>query len=259
MDEILPVMIQAVRKASAEIMKIYRSGFTVQLKSDHSPVTDADLASNRIIRNELSCFKDIAWLSEEDADDLSRLSKKEVFVIDPLDGTQDFVERDGSFAINLALVRDHHPVLAVIGVPGSSSYAYAIQGQGSFYVDEKGTTTRLHVSDRTSHLIYVGSKTHENEAEKAVITRHSDLIGEVVRYGASTKAIYLAMGKVDASVRYTAMTKEWDVCAPDLIVREAGGIFCDTLEKDFLYNRADVYNRDGYAMFNRKENKVLLH
>ena len=76
--------------------------------------------------------------------------------------------------------------------------------------------------------------------------------------GASTKSISLAKGDVDASVRFTDKTKEWDVCAPELIVREAGGIFLDSKLKPFVYNRKDVYNHDGYCMFNKKENEILL-
>jgi 3'(2'), 5'-bisphosphate nucleotidase len=254
----LAAMIAAVKKASAEIDRIYRSGFSVHLKSDHSPVTDADLASNAIIRKELSVFSDISWLSEEDADDFSRLSKRRLFVIDPLDGTQDFVNRDGSFSINLALVEDHVPVVSVIGLPNQNTYAYAIAGSGAFYVDVAGITTRMAVSSRTDHLILVLSKTHDNPQETAVVTRYASKIASVVRYGASEKAIRLARGEVDVSIRYTDQTKEWDVAAPDLLVREAGGVFCDTKLQPFRYNRKDVYNHDGYCMFNRKENEFLL-
>lgn len=256
-QKILEKMISAGKEASETIMKIYRNGFNINIKEDKSPVTDADLASNKIIRTSLSELGDIAWLSEEDYDDLSRLDKKRVFVIDPLDGTEDFVRRDDSFAINLALVENHIPVIALIMVPAQNTYAYAIKGQGSFYVKD-GITIQMHVSDRTSSLILVESKTHLLKQERDVISRHESLIKDVISLGASTKAIALAKGDVDASVRYTPYTKEWDICAPDLIVKEAGGIFLDTNLKEFTYNREDVYNRDGYCMFNRIENEVLL-
>lgn len=250
-------MISAAVKASHRIMEIYQKGFHINLKEDKSPVTDADLASNQIIRNELSSFSDIAWLSEEDADNMDRLEKKAIFIIDPLDGTQDFVNHDNSFGINIALVVDHHPVCSVVAVPALDSYAYAIIGQGSFYHHD-GTEERLHVSDRTENLILVQSKTHHLPSEEAIIRRHASLIKEVRFMGASTKCISLAKGDVDASVRFTDMTKEWDVCAPELIVKEAGGIFLDSKLKPFVYNRKDVYNHDGYCMFNRKENEILL-
>lgn len=257
-DAYLEAMLAAGKKASQEVLRIYQSGFHVELKSDSSPVTDADLASDKIIRSQLSRFDEIAWLSEEDQDDLSRLSSSLVFIIDPLDGTADFVRRDDSFGINIALVENGHPIISVVMVPARRSYAYAIRGKGSYYVDENGKETRLHVSDRTKDLIILESLAHVMEEEKDVYKRHADLIKEVIPSGASTKAILLASGKADASVRYTTHTKEWDVCAPELIVTEAGGIFTDSRGIPFHYNRENVYNQYGYSMFNRKENMILL-
>lgn len=253
----LQAMISACQKASKEIMRIYSKGFHVDLKEDKSPVTDADLASNKILRAELSQFSSIGWLSEEDADNKERLTKKALFIVDPLDGTEDFVQRDGSFGINIALVVDRKPVVSVVGVPALDSYAYAIKGQGSYYVSQ-GKEERLHVSDKLKDLILVQSKTHSYKEELAVIERHKDIIKDVTYLGASLKAIALAQGKVDASVRFTPYTKEWDVCAPELIVTEAGGIFTDSKLNEFIYNREDVYNHDGYSMFNRVENEILL-
>jgi 3'(2'), 5'-bisphosphate nucleotidase len=257
-EEILKEMIKAGKEASAKVFEIYKKGFHVEIKSDASPVTDADLASDKIIRSHLGKFEDIAWLCEEDSDDLSRLDKSLVFIVDPLDGTADFVKKDDSFGINIALVKDHHPLLSVIMVPAKHSYAYAIKGKGSYYVDENGVETRLHVSDRTKDLILLESMSHVEESEKAVYVRHADLIKKVVKSGASTKSILLASGKADASVRYTPSTKEWDVCAPELVVTEAGGIFVDSEGVPFEYNRRNVYNEKGYSMFNRKENMILL-
>ena len=256
-EKILSAMVDAGRKASLAIMDIYRKGFDVTLKEDFSPVTDADLASDGIIRRTLPLGEDIAYLSEEEADDKSRLGKKALFIVDPLDGTQDFVEKDGSYSINIAYVQNRKPVLALIFLPTSGSYCYAIKGNGSYYVEE-GREERIFVSDRLDHLVYARSKTHENEREREVYLRHKDKIAKVLALGASLKGVSLARGIVDCSVRYTQMTKEWDTCAMDLIVREAGGIFVDTLRREFVYNREDVYNRDGYAMFNRKENFFLF-
>lgn len=253
-------MIAAGKEASQEVLRIYQKGFQVHIKEDNSPVTDADLASDKILRNRLSSFTDIGWLSEEDQDNLERLKKKAVFVIDPLDGTADFVSRDDSFGINIALIYDHKPVVSVIMVPALQEYAYAIKGKGAFFVDKDGKEERLHVSSRKDHLIYLISKSHVMEEEKRVYeTKHKEMIAKVVASGASTKAILLAMGKADASIRYTPHTKEWDVCAPDLLVQEAGGVFVDSkTRKPFFYNREDVYNHNGYSMFNLKENMILL-
>lgn len=255
---ILEERIKAAKEAGKEIKRIYASGFSVDYKEDQSPVTNADLASNRIISSRLSLFKDIAWLSEESRDDLSRLDSKEVFIVDPLDGTEDFVRKDDSFAVNIAYVKDKLPLLAVIGVPMKDAYAYAIKGKGSYYVDANGKERKLSVSDRIDNLVRLISKTHMLPSEKEIAERHKDRIKEVVSIGASLKGIALAGGKGDVSIRYTEHTKEWDVCARDLIVKEAGGIFLDGFGKEFTYNRKDVYNHGGYSMFNSKENRSLM-
>lgn len=256
-ENILKAMISACTKASKEIMEIYNRDFKINIKEDNSPVTEADLASNKIIKKELSVFDEIGWLSEEDIDNEARFSKDALFIIDPLDGTQDFVNKDGSFGINIALVYHQKPLISVIGVPASNTYAYAIKGKGAF-LHQNNKNVRLHVSNRTKDLIIVQSMTHVTRKDNSVVKKHADLIKEVRKLGASTKAIALANGEVDCSIRYTDKTKEWDVCAPELIVKEAGGIFVTTKGEEFTYNRKDVYNHDGYAMFNQKENMILL-
>lgn len=254
----LEAMILAAKKASKEVMAIYRRGFHVSIKEDDSPVTDADLASNRVIRGMLSPFSDVAWLSEEDADDRSRLAKNKLFVVDPLDGTSDFVNRDDSFGINIALVYERRPVVSVLAVPAKNLIVYASKGNGSYLLEEGKDPIRLHVSDRLDRLVWLTSKTHCSEEDKKIIEKNRNRIDKVVPLGASTKAVEIARGNADVSIRYTDSTKEWDVCASDLVVTEAGGIFVDVKGRTFVYNREDVYNRDGYCMFNRKENLNLL-
>lgn len=257
-EDVLQCMIQTAREASAEVLRIYKKGFSVNSKEDKSPVTDADLASNRIIRDMLSVFNDFGWLSEEDVDNEDRLLKRNVFVVDPLDGTQDFVNKNGSFGINIALVSDGIPVAAVVAVPVESSYAFALKGKGSFYVDSNGNTSQMHVSDRTDSLRVLISKSHLIKSEQDVLDKYRNRISEIIELGASLKAIALARGDAEVSIRFTSKTKEWDICAPELIVTEAGGIFEDTKKNKFRYNKSDVHNHNGYCMFNRKENEFLL-
>lgn len=254
---LLSKMVEAGKKASKAIKEIYDSHYEVQIKADDSPVTSADLASDGILRSLLPLSEDIALLSEEETDDFSRLSKKGIFIVDPLDGTQDFVNRDGSFSVNIAYVEKNEVLIGVIFRPLEGDYCQAIQGKGSFLVKD-GKEERIVVSQRKKNLVYLASKTHENEKEKEVYKRHEKDIDTVLRLGASNKGIALASGVGDASIRYTDMTKEWDTCAMDLLVREAGGLFLDTKGRRFSYNRKDVYNRDGYMMFNNQETMELL-
>ncbi len=258
MDEILEKMIDAATRASRAICSIYQHSFKIEYKSDNSPVTDADIASDAWIQETLACFSDCYYLSEERADNLARLRYRKVFIVDPLDGTQDFVNHDGSFSVNIAYCVDGIPQIGVIALPLSNEIVYAEKGKGAYLINAQGKTEKIHVSDRRDNLIMMMSMTHVMPKEQELIDRHKDRIAEVRYAGASSKAIAVARGDADCSVRYTDMTKEWDVCAPDIIVREAGGIFSDTDLSPFTYNKRDVYNHKGYLMLNRIENKFLL-
>lgn len=251
-------VIAAGLKACDAVMKVYRSDFDVYTKEDKSPVTEADFNSNRIIRSMLSEYKDIAWLSEEDKDDLTRLKKKKLWVIDPLDGTSDFVNHNNQFAINIALVVKNIPVLGAIFNPMERSYCYAIINQGCKFVDRSGKATRCKVSKKTSELTIVETISHMSDKEAEFFKKNKASIKEIKRISASLKAIEIARGFAEFCIRYSTDTKEWDVCASDIIVREAGGIFLDPNLKPFTYNRENVYNPYGYLMSNCEENLKLL-
>lgn len=257
-EQELQLMIEAARRAASEIVKIYKSGFDVMIKEDRSPVTTADLRSNKIIRETLSVFKDTAWLSEEDKDDMTRLSKRKLFIIDPLDGTQDFVNRDDSFSINIALIVDKRPVVSVIAIPMEGSITYAKKNEGAFYMDRDGKVERIHTSSKLDNLIVCETKTHSSDKEEYFFKKNRDKIDKIIYSGASTKAVKIARGEGDICVRFSSETKEWDVAASDLIISEASGIMVDPDKKPFIYNREDVYNKKGYCIFNREENLKLL-
>lgn len=257
-DYILSKMKEACLKASNEIMSLYNlKKYKVETKDDNSPVTTADLNSNKIIHEVLSEFDDIAFLSEEDNDDKKRMNSDYVFIVDPLDGTSDFINRDNSFSINLALVYKGLPIISIIGLPPLGGYCYAIKDKGAYSVINL-KETKLHVSDKKNNLILVESMTHANKKEKEIYDKHKNRIDKAIKAGASTKAYLIASSLADVSIRFTSMTKEWDTCACDLIITESGGYFTDTKLKTFTYNKKDVYNHDGYCMFNSKENFDLL-
>lgn len=251
LDEILKLMIEASFKASEKIIEIYQTNFHVDFKSDASPVTSADIESNKIISSILS-KTNIKILSEEIQDDLSRLNEEKLFILDPLDGTQDFVNKDDTFGINLAYVIKGKPIIGIIALPIEKSIIYAIKDKGCYKL-KNNKTTKLHVSSRDDKLIYLASKTHNIEKEINVY-KNNPHIKKVIHSGACTKAYLLASGKADISIRLTDMTKEWDVVSSDIIVRESGGFFSTTKHKQFTYNKKDVINHDGYIMVNNKDN-----
>lgn len=257
--EELKTLLDLGRAASKIVKDYYEKGFNVEIKSDNSPVTDADKASDRLIRDTLKeKFPEYGILTEEDKDDFVRLRKKRVFVIDPLDGTSDFVAHDGQFVINLGLVEDHVPVVGVVAVPLTGEIYFAVKGQGSFYDEPGHVLKRNRVSPRLNHLCVLHSVKHVSKETLDLFEKHKDLIDRVIPMGAALKACTIARGVNDCAFTYGDGTKEWDTCAPQIIVLEAGGIYTDTKGKVITYNREDVYNHDGYAIVNRRENEWNL-
>src|ERR1700728_32784 len=161
----LPALAQAlmpiVARAGAAIMRVYDAGFTVQHKEDNSPLTLADLESQRVIIEGLNeVTPDIPILSEESAQApwAERQSWRELWVVDPLDGTREFVKRNGEFTVNIALVRNHEPVLGVVAAPAQDITFWGAAGIGAFRRDEHGAVAPIRVSPPASPLRVVGSR-----------------------------------------------------------------------------------------------------
>lgn len=254
----LNAAIEAGLKAKVKIMEIYNRGFDVEIKEDNSPVTLADKTADAIIREELhKAFPNYAFLTEESEDDPHRLQNDYVWIVDPVDGTKDFVAKDGGFTTNIALCYKHQIVVGVVVVPVSGEYYYASKGNGAFYHNGKDKEMRIHVNDKLDDLTVLSSVFHSNEKEAALIEKHKDKIKHQEKFGSSLKPCRIAQGLAEISYRMSAGTKEWDTAACDIIVKEAGGLFVEPDGKDITYNREDVYNRKGYIVCNRKENMLL--
>lgn len=252
-------MLIAANKADKWIKKIYETDFPVEIKKDNSPVTDADKGADDIIRAYLgTIFKDAGFLTEESTDDGSRFSKKEIFIVDPVDGTKEFVSKNGQFTINIAYCVDHEVVAGVIRVPMHNVSYYAIKGQGAFRVEDGKEPVQIHVSRRKSGIRACCSISHNNEAEEQFYNDHFNVIaGKPTPIGAARKFCLIAEGSYDLSVRFSSGTKEWDVAAGDIILTEAGGVMIEPDGEKMTYNRVDVYNRKGYILANCIENAFL--
>ena len=241
--------------AKKKIMEIYNQGFDVEIKSDNSPVTIADKSADEIIRNYLhEKFPTHAFLTEESTDNLDRLNNDFVWIVDPVDGTKDFVAKDGEFTTNIALAYKHKLVVGVVIAPALDEMYYASLGNGSFYVKNNEKPVKIHVNDKISDLTMLISVFHFTEDEQALIDRNSDRIKHVMRKGSSLKPCAIAHGLAELTFRSSSNTKEWDTAACQLVVTEAGGIFVKPNGEEITYNREDVYNRGGYIVCNRKEN-----
>ena len=253
----LDAAIEAGLLAKNRILEIYKKGFDVEIKDDNSPVTLADKESDCIIKKYLSnLFPTYSFLTEESEDDLTRLDNDYVWVVDPVDGTKDFVARDDGFTTNIALVYKHEVVVGVVVIPVTGDIYYAVKGQGSFH-KHGDVVTKIHVSDKLDDLSCLTSVFHFNDEEKTLIAKHKDKIKTVRKVGSSIKQCEIAEGSAEITYRFSPNTKEWDTAASQIIVEEAGGIFVEPNGKRLTYNRKDVYNRNGYIVANRKENLLL--
>lgn len=247
----------AGEKAKEEILKIYSTKFDVEIKSDDSPVTQADKNANAIIKNYLaSVFPNHAFLTEEEEDDKSRLQNDYVWIIDPVDGTKDFIAKDDEFTTNIALSYKHEIVVGVVLIPAKNEIYYATKNGGAFH-RANGVDTPIHVNDKKQNLTVLCSVFHTQNSEVELIKKYENKISNILKVGSSIKACYIAEGKAELTYRLSAGTKEWDVAACQIIVEEAGGIMIEPNGKRLTYNRDDVYNRNGYIIVNCKENILL--
>lgn len=247
--------INAGLKAKEKIMEIYAKGFDVEIKEDNSPVTIADKAADEIIRNYLhEKFPTHAFLTEESTDSKDRLSNDFVWIVDPVDGTKDFVARDGQFTTNIALAYKHELVVGVVIAPALDEIYFASKGNGSYFQKIGEKPVRIHVNDKLDDLTVLTSVFHFTKEEQDLIEKHGDKIKHVMKRGSSLKPCAIAHGLAEITFRSSPNTKEWDTAACQIVVTEAGGIFVEPNGNEIKYNREDVYNRNGYVVANRKEN-----
>lgn len=252
----LAVIKDLARQAGQAILAIYDQFEPGQeiFKDDQSPLTAADLAANAIIVAGLrTAFPSFAILSEEEKDNLDRLTNDWCFIVDPLDGTKEFIKKNGEFTVNIALAHQGQPVLGVIYAPVLDELYYAEQGKGAFLEKGGQDPIRLQVSSRTSKLRAVASRSHLAPELEELLSRHG--VTDFVAMGSSLKGCLVAKGEADIYFRHNP-TMEWDTAAMQCIVEEAGGIFRQMDDSPMTYNREDSLNAKGFYALNRVENRL---
>ena len=243
--------------AGQAIMEVYNSAdFGVEYKKDSSPLTKADKESNQVIVSMLKeAFPKHAILSEEEKDNLDRLNNELCFVVDPLDGTKEFLKRNGQFTVNIALSENHRSVMGVIYVPVTGELYYAAKGYGS-YLEKEGRVTKLHVSTEEkdkSELNVVMSNSHGCKEMEDLLEKYQ--LKNFVKVGSSLKGCMIATGAADVYYRHNP-TMEWDTAAMQCIVEEAGAIFRQMDDTEMLYNRENSLNDKGFYIINDLHNKL---
>jgi len=240
-DLIEPVL-QIAREAGLRILEIYESDFAVQAKEDRSPLTEADMASHRTIVAGLSSLTpDIPVLSEESGDIPyeQRRQWREYWLVDPLDGTKEFIKRNGEFTVNIALIRDGRPVLGVVHVPAKDTDYFGAEGAGAFRQTPDSQPEPIHVSSLGDGPVrVVGSRSHRGSSLDGYLERLGD--HEMVPMGSSLKICLVASGDADVYPRL-GPTCEWDTAAAQGVVEAAGGQVVDLSGEPLRYNTKDEY------------------
>jgi 3'(2'), 5'-bisphosphate nucleotidase len=256
----LPAVIDIADAAGREIMRIYRTAFDVTLKDDRSPLTEADLAAQRIIAAGLkSITPGIAMLAEESPPQpfAQRREWRQLWLVDPLDGTREFVKRNGEFTVNIALVEDGEPVLGVVYAPARAVLYGAARGAGAFRRDADGSRSPIHTrATAPATLRVLGSRSHGD----AVLERMIDRLGphEHISLGSALKFGLLAEGSGDLYVR-RGPTSEWDTAAGHAVVSEAGGCVVDLSGVPLRYNaREHLINPSFMAYADRSRDWPAL-
>jgi 3'(2'), 5'-bisphosphate nucleotidase len=258
----LSAVVDIADAAGREIMNIYEAGFSITLKSDRSPLTEADLVAQRLIAARLhELTPDIPLLGEESAPEVfaRRGAWRRLWLVDPLDGTREFVKRNGEFTVNIALVEDGVPVLGVVSAPARQVLYGAASACGAFRRASDGSRTPIHVQMKAAQPLRVlGSRSHGD----AVLDRALARLGPQKRIsvGSALKFGLLAEGGGDLYARRGA-TSEWDTAAGQAVVLEAGGCVVDLAGQTLRYNQRDnVINPSFLAYGDRSRDWVgMLH
>ena len=245
--------VNIARDAGKAIITIYDAGFNIEEKDDKSPLTDADLASHNLIIKRLSeLTPEIPILSEESAKlpFAERASWQTYWLVDPLDGTREFIKRNGEFTVNIALIHEHKSIIGVINVPVLDVDYFAWENGGSYKAEKSGKAHKISVKKLTdannSQLVVAGSRSHGSEMMQQYIEKLGNI--ETLSMGSSLKFCLVAEGRADLYPRL-GLTSEWDTAAAHCIVEQAGGYITKTDMTPLEYNTKDSLLNPFFFVF----------
>jgi 3'(2'), 5'-bisphosphate nucleotidase len=251
----LRVAIELAREAGAAILDYYDGPLKIEHKSDagdSEPVTQADKAANEIIVQRLQLeFSEDGILAEESIDTSRRLSKERVWMIDPLDGTTGFIDGNGDFAVQIGLAENGKPVMGVVYQPLTGVLYRAVRGGGAWIERPEFEVEPAQVSNHTdvSTMRLAASRSHRSPRMDQVFQAFG-FKEEVRRGSVGIKVGLILERQCDLYIHLSPRTKQWDTCAPEIILHEAGGELTDLFGQRLAYNNLDLQNRNGVVASN---------
>ena len=240
-------LIEITKAAGAAILEIYHAaeGIKIDKKADNSPLTEADKAANAIICKGLENLPTQFPIISEENKAIPYETRKEFdtfWLVDPLDGTKEFIKRNGEFTVNIALVQGNRPVLGIVGVPCQDKIYWAVKGEGAFLVED-GKATKLKAPSfkmNDKGLRVVCSRSHLNADTQAILDKLDQPV--LVPTGSSLKFMIIASGQADFYPRL-GPTMEWDTGAAQIVLEEAGGaVINHETNSPLNYNKENLLN-----------------
>jgi len=259
----LEVAIRLARTAGGAIMAQYQEPLRIEQKNyddDVEPVTQADRIANELIVNGLKKeFPSDGILAEESIDTERRLTKSRVWMVDPLDGTNGFIDGNGDFAVQIGLVENGEPVVAVVYLPLADTLYCAVIGGGTWIERPQHDPEKASVSDRKTfaEMRLAASRSHRSPRMNKVVQRFG-FREEVQRGSVGIKIGLLVEQQCDVYIHLSPRTKQWDTCAPQLVLTEAGGRLTDLFGQPLHYNVPDVNNRNGLVASNGAAHCLII-
>jgi 3'(2'), 5'-bisphosphate nucleotidase len=260
----LNVAVRLAREAGAILLKHYHSPFLVEHKvnalQESEEVTAADREANELIVTELAAeFSDDGILAEESTDTDERLTKDRVWLIDPMDGTKNFVQRDGDFAVQIGLAVAGEPVVGVVYQPVRDLLYRAARGQGSWREAAGNSDERLSVSNlaNPNEMVLASSRSHRSPRMERVVESFG-FKDETRRGSVGVKIGLIAEREADLYLHLSPSTKQWDTCAPEIVLTEAGGRLTDLFGQPLRYNAPRIDNRNGVVATNGVAHDLVI-
>src|SRR5437016_6715581 len=264
LDREMKVVVNLARDAGAILLRHYNSPFLVEQKvnalQETEEVTAADREANELIVDRLRKeFPADGILAEESTDTEHRLEKNRVWLIDPMDGTKNFIRRDGDFAVQIGLAVNGESVFGTVYQPVREVLYRAVRGGGSWIEEKTEPARRMSVSSRTNpnEMVLASSRSHRSPRMERVVSTFQ-FKDEVRRGSVGVKIGLITEQQADLYLHLSPSTKQWDTCGPEIILQEAGGRLTDLFGQPLRYNGVRIDNRNGIVATNGAAHGLVI-